>query len=113
MFGFQKKLYSVNIGFLPFDSKCFLKLNIFCLKDIDLFICFFSLYSILASVEMYDPHQDLWFEIASLPRPTMGLSATCIMDSVWLIGGITNNTSENPAECLSSSVFSFVPSVKK
>lgn len=62
---------------------------------------------------MYDPHQDFWFEITSLPQPTMGLSATCIKDSVWLIGGITNDRSENLAECLSSNVFSFVTSLKK
>ena len=62
---------------------------------------------------MYDPHQDLWIEITSLPQPTMGLAATCIMDSVWLIGGITHHASKDPTECLLSNVFSFIPSMRK
>ncbi|KAF8792322.1 Beta-scruin like protein [Argiope bruennichi] len=67
-----------------------------------------SFGSITASVEMYDTEEDFWVEITRLPRPTMGLSATCVNNDIWILGGIT----EDKGKIVISDVYSFIPSNK-
>ncbi|GBM18735.1 Beta-scruin [Araneus ventricosus] len=67
-----------------------------------------SFGSIIASVEMYDTETDLWIEITLLPRPSMGLSATCVSNQVWILGGIA----EDEEKSFISDVFTFTPSNK-
>jgi len=59
--------------------------------------------SVLVSVEMYDPHEDVWFEQAPLTEPRYGCTLQKMNDKLLCIGGY--NTTHDPINTIE--VFDF------
>lgn len=51
----------------------------------------FIYYSVLSSVERFDPATGVWEEMAPMIEGRMGLAAAKFRDLIWVAGGMTGN----------------------
>lgn len=66
-------------------------------------------YSVLLSVECYDPETEGWFFVPSLPEPVFGASAAALGSRIIVAGGIGSHTEKPSVLSVQNTVYSFNP----